>query len=542
MTDFLILLRYRWLAWRRGGRRAGARPPAHLSLYALLLLLLQNLALASLILFVLFSVTAPGAHETLLSLVAHGLAIGALLLALTTAIHTGLGELYEAPCLEVLLSWPLDTAVLYAAGFSQVFLVGAGGAAGFIVPAWVALGLASRAGWGFILAGCGGLLAEVLLGSALACLALSLVLRYFGAARLRRAFIGALLTGLVVSILLVQIAAARLIDQAWSPALTGLSATLRGHGWLPYGLVVRASLAVRASRLGGCLALLGLLWGFASLTAIVCLRVGGHSYQTCWSRAHDAGAGRARYVLRSRPAGRPWRVTALFAKDWMTLLREPLFAVNTVVFLLMVSFYAWGVARNKSLAAVISPMIEAMHLFMVAFFATGWLGQAGAMAVSREGHSWWQLQVAPLTPSVVVRAKLLFGATGLLAYFAAAWAALLSAGVRLPGIAVSLALLGGMIGALCAAGLLADLVLPDFSLRIDLSMSGAHSGGKTKVFLAVVASFLVTAGMSVVFGLAQTAAGPLAAALLVLVLGVAALGLAFALGKHIVRGLLAAEL
>jgi len=512
-----------------------------LAVYGFALFVLQNLALSWLILSVVFGLLSPGSRQVLLCLLTHGLAATAMALALMAAANTALGSIYEAPYLSVVLAWPIGAGPLYAAGFADALAAGLAAVAGLIAPVWVGLGLASRSPWQFATVGLAGLAAEALLGTTLAALSLCAVLRLVDAVRLRRFFIVVLLAGLVSMVLLLQGVVVQAMGHGWRPALVNLQDLAGRAGWLPHGLAARSALAAASGQARYGAFLLGWLWVLTLVLAATALLVGARTYQTCWSRAQEVPATKGRLNMRLRPNGTAWPGWALVAKDWRILLREPLFLANFLIFLLTVASYAWAVGRNATVAAATGPAVQASHFFVISFLTAGWLAQAGAMAVSREGLAWWQIQAAPLAPGQVIQAKLLLGASGLLLFFALALAAIEAVGLSLPAPGISLALLGGLVAGLDAAGLLADLVLPDFTIKLDVRMSGAHAGGKTKIVLAIVACLGVTAGMAVTFVLVQARAGPLPAALLVLGEGLAMLLATCLLGERLLRRALLPE-
>lgn len=537
MRAWLVLLHYRWRA-RRGGDSPLSGSIGQLGAYALPFFALQNLALASLALYALFGLTAPALRPVLLTLSAYALTFGAMVLTLAAGANAVLGKVYEAPHLPLVMSWPIPPGAIYAAGFFDALGACLGVLAGFIAPVWVALGLAARTGWGFVMIGLAGLLAEVLLGAAVIGLAFCVVLRHVRTARLRSILIGAMLAGLVALVFGLQILSVQVLNNGWRTMAASLANTLSRGGLFPHGLAARAALAASLGRIGSGLGALGCLCGMAIMLTIATLCLGGRTFQICWSNAQETSSAKARASAGARRGGRLPASLAVMAKDWRILLREPLFWVNITIYFLIVSFYAWAVAKNAVIAGATDPAMRASHLFFVALFATGWLAQAGAMAVSREGHAWWIVQAAPVQVLQLLVAKLLLEVTGLVALFLPALMVIRGAGLPLPEPVCSIPLLAGLILALCATGLVADLILPDFTLRLDIKMSGAHGGGKLKVLLAMIAGFAATGLTGATFVLGQALMSAFAAALLVLAEGILLMVTAVAIGGWLMRRVL----
>lgn len=537
MREFLILLHYRFLAYRHGA--AGARRSlARVGLLGYACFILFNLALSALVFSVLLPAVEPRFREVLLSLLAQGLSLGAAAIALSVAGNTALAGLYEAPHLALLLAQPVGTWAVHLAGMADVAAAALGLVFGLIAPAWVALGLASGSDPGFISVGLTGLALETLLCAAGVSLALGLILCRVRAAWLRRAMVAALVAGMAALVLALEAAGIGMLRLGVPALMLRAHRVMDAFSFLPHGLAAGAALAARGGG-GAWLPRLGLLFVLTAGVSAAATIIGGRIYLAGWSNAQETGARAAgpRAAAGARK-GRPRPLLAMLAKDWLILAREPLFWADLLVFVLGISFYAWSAGRNPEFAKGADPALQAFHFFFASFFVIGWLALAGGMAISREGSSWWRVQAFPLSGRSLATAKLWFGATGAGAFLCQAWAVFALAGLALPPPGISLVILAGITAAFTGAGLLADLALPDFTLRLGIKMSGAHGGGKAKIVLAMAAGLAVSFATGITYLLASFAAGPLAAAALVLLEGCAVLALAAAFGGVLLDRLL----
>ena len=191
-----------------------------------------------------------------------------------------------------------------------------------VAPAWIALGLASHEPLSFVLAGLAGLAAEILFGTALAALALSLILRLVGTVRLRRLFIVALLVGTVGLVLFLQVLVVQAMGRGWQEAMAGIDLLLHRLAWLPHGLAAQGALAARFGRGFASLRHLGLLWVLALAAVGTSLQVGAWTYQACWTNVQESGPARIGRRLKGRRPGIRGVIPAILAKIGRASCRE----------------------------------------------------------------------------------------------------------------------------------------------------------------------------------------------------------------------------
>ena len=540
MRELMVLIRYRLIGWWHGEKNPAKRALNRLGIFGFLVFALGNLAASAVLFNLLFAMVSLDIRAALLEFCAQSLALTALLMATGVATNAALSSLYESPILCQVFAWPISPRVLYASGFLDIALSGTGAVAAVCVPAWVGLGFAVKASWGFFAVGLAGLIFLSLLASAAVCLILSFLLHLVNAARLRQILLSLVLVALVGLVVLIQIMGMRVLSQGWGNTLTGLNQAINFWRWLPNGLVARSALSALAGQVAASLSALGSQLLICAGGILVAVWYGGRTYLICWTKAQEVRGG-LRFSALYRNPGRGRPIAAVVGKDWTLMARDPIFWTNFIFFLLCLFFYTWSLKQNSSLMNNARSSLEHLHFFLVSFLSTSWLALAGAMAVSREGSAWWLTQTAPLDVKQILVAKLCFGASGMLLFFLLAELVFTAAGIFLPNLAETSLIIFGLTGIMAGAGITADLILPDFTLHLGIVTGGAHSGGKLKIVFAMLASFGGTGLAAATFYLGRFLIGTLGACIAVGLEGLVILGAAFLMGQPMLRKVMVQE-
>lgn len=380
-----------------------------------------------------------------------------------------IGMLFFAKDTEFLAALPIPQRTVFAAKFGQVLLGEIGTSALLLLPAFIVFGVSTGANALFYLRCLPVLLFAPCIPLALSGL-LALLLMRFNALWRRRdllTVIGSIL--MVVVIMVGQMALTSSVPEDLSnEAIMALISDNSGllhtiatafppSGWAAEGLVS-----------GG-----GSLWLFLIVSVLaLCLvtLVSGRIYYGGAMAQLETASEKRKVAINERTARRAGALKALFLREWRTVLRTPVYALNGLIIVIMgpllmlIPLMMQGMASGDEMEAVFSLLQSAADgritvLVLAALFCIiGMISPATTTSLSREGKLYYLLRMVPVTPARQAAAKFLFGysvagLTMLMMGLAASLGLGVSPVVMIEGIAL---------GMLATIAPLALSMLPDF--------------------------------------------------------------------------------
>ncbi|MGE5528138.1 MAG: putative ABC transporter permease subunit [Patescibacteria group bacterium] len=441
---------------------------------------------------------------------ATALALASLIFLFMTALSNVMAVLLEGRGLEFLMAQPLRAGAVFTAKFGESLAGMMAALAPMILPSWLALGAANGAGAGFYLMVVLSLAGGGVLFLAPVTILLLLVMRYIARQRVRQ-FVVSLSLGagllFVFGTQFLNSMAARtgLGGRAWLETLAAWS--LAKVSYLPHAWMARAPFAALGWP-GLSLAATALPLGLTALCFfLLALALARRIFLAGWSAAQEShgvkgGKRRRRATMRARRRrGSP--LLGLLRKDFTLAGREPLFWYNLAVTVMVVGFFAWNISFGGWDRSGPPPAwLVVFYAGLIAFSTMGWNSQFGGIAVSREGGSWWLLQIAPERAERIYAAKLIYAlAPPLCLIFLANLALALLA--RAPGHSFwpSLSIGAGLTAAITSLSLLFDTLSPNFHQRSEGRWGGGRNASGGRVALTTLLGICVVAAMGATLAL-----------------------------------------
>jgi ABC-2 type transport system permease protein len=412
------LLRYQWKLWRNHWRRdsrnrgqmLGGAIVAPIFMGALFGATLYFLNHSGLLEMLALRTNLASVQQTIAEIALEALSISST----TTFVVICLGALQQAfetfylgPDLPLLLTSPTPRRVVFLFKLLMNMRWDAIMVLITAIPIWLAFALWLGAAPGFYLVLAVGWLCLLVLVSGLGVALAMVLVRFISVPRLRQIMLSSFLSvGLILVVAIQSLATGALnragivqllerrflARQAWLPSVwlsRGLSAVMAGHvaeGWpwlvaLALGALVALALAYAAS---------------------------AQLYSTGWSsaqNAEDTGKGavptRASKVARLERFASRAPYWALVLKDLRLFFRQPMqwyqAAVGTVAIVMVLISFA-GQTRDAPSSLIIA-------LVMSYIGASTFAMNLSLRGITREGLSWWLLQVCPLSEERILRAK-----------------------------------------------------------------------------------------------------------------------------------------
>lgn len=329
---------------------------------------------------------------------------------LLTSVGFALSTLYLARDLDPLLVTPVPVRSVFLARFIEglgstyllLFVL--------LLPALIGYGQAIGYGWGFFLAAVLVLLLLPLLPVSVGTLLTMLLVRVIPAKRLRDVL--AVLSGVFGLVFYIGSQLLTREGPRFATPDTAEQLLRLDVPWLPTAWGARALIAAGTGNLSALL-LYGGLYLLATLGLFgVCVVLSERLYYSGWVSIAGTDAGRVRRRSSTADTERAWLrgpIGAIVRKDLRTLPRDLQQLSQLLVPLAISAFWVWRLLTETSIedarfgdAQLFADNgLIAIGLF-VCLLISSHLGLTG---LSREGQSYWLLQLAPIDPWTTLWAK-----------------------------------------------------------------------------------------------------------------------------------------
>ncbi|MBQ9988359.1 MAG: hypothetical protein IJP30_01280 [Clostridia bacterium] len=396
--------------WRGGGKQ---KLKAVLAVLGVMLLLGGLEGSLGMMFYGLFnSVPMPALRQTLFS----AIVMAGMLMVFVFGIFYALGMLYTRD-MELLLSMPVKKKTIYAAKLTATLITETAVFALFLLPAYVAYGVIARFtvqyALSVLLILALGPCIPFMLSNLIASLLMSIAA--FSRHRERILTIGGFL------LMIVYFVSVQLISGGGE---NQLGALLTG-GWIKTvtGLFPPAYWAASALTAAGYKGMMHLmLFVFTAVAAyVLCIVFTGAAFNRMAAHMGDVPKATRKKAGRAVPMRQRRRVQAVFIKEWKTVLRSPVYAMNGLVSVVFAPllFIMFGVMTMSELDAdMIAEMIDLLNIgTMVPYIILlaggisalmGSINTAGMTVYSREGESVYLLLTLPGAAQAYCMGKLLF--------------------------------------------------------------------------------------------------------------------------------------
>lgn len=358
-----------------------------------------------------------GLEKVLLGLVL----LAAMVLVFVMGLIYIIGMLFFAKDTEFLAALPIPQRTVFAAKFGQVLLSEMATGAAILVPAFVVYGIQAPVG---ALYWARALLTTLLMPCIPLALSglLSLLLMRFNALWRRRD----LLTVVGSVLLVVVVFAGQMLLQSSIPqdmTTDAVMALVADSSGILRAVVSAFPPAGWAAE--GVLGMYGplLLFIAVSLAALALVTwVSGKVYYAGAMAQLETSAARRKARLDGRNVRRHGPVFSLFLREWKTVLRTPVYALNGLItiivgplMILMMTFMQGAASGAEELAFFFDLLKGAVDtrlvvlLLAAAFMAIASINPAAGTTLSREGKLFYLSRMIPISPARQVLSKLLFG-------------------------------------------------------------------------------------------------------------------------------------
>ncbi len=344
------------------------------------------------------------------------------LTALSGLVGT-LASLFLSKDMELILASPLTWRRLFWGKLLEITILACWFPVLFVGPVLVGFGVYFHAGPLFYLGSALVLFTLLLLGTSCAMTVVTLLARLVPAARFRQILVASALLGMVTAYLLFQ----RLVPPsvATSEVSELLRAAIAKHSWRywyePASLGAAALDALRIGAWRAALESYGILAAFTALSLSVSFLALRAFFEDAFSRARSM---KSLFRINSKRAQRrvllllsfvkaPTR--ALITKEYKLFARDMIQALQLMVLLGLCVMYLYNFQILRT-AGESAPIAAGARLWWSALLVIMNLGVGGLVittvcmrfvfpSVSLEGQSYWILQVAPVTPLELLKAK-----------------------------------------------------------------------------------------------------------------------------------------
>ena len=332
-----------------------------------------------------------------------------------------IGVLFFSKDTEFLASLPIPQRTVFAAKFGQVLLGEIGSSAIILLPAFIVYGVMTGAGIGFWLSAIPVLLLVPCIPLALSGLLSTLLMRFSVLWRRRELFtiIGSIL--LMVFLMGGQMLLTSRIPQDMNAGAI-LALLTDNSGLLNRILSVFPPSSWAAE---GLLGNVGQLALFAAVSCIALAMVVGLAgrlyYGGAMAQLETASKQRA-VRLTGRSLRRRSMVLSLFLREWRTVLRSPVYALNGLMviimgplILLIPLLFGGSAGSDPELSQLISLLqstvdVRVVLLLLAALFMfMAMINPAATTSISREGKNFYLMRIIPVAPAWQILAKFLFG-------------------------------------------------------------------------------------------------------------------------------------
>ena len=299
-------------------------------------------------------------------------------------------QLYLASDLELLMIAPVPFRTIFMVKLlqcSRATLIPALGAGGIIL----ALGLAREAGASYYLLVVLLILAAMILATALVMILVILLARFMPAQKIRSWM------PIVVALATLVLMLGQQLGTQWFIGQTGLMT------FLAEALLNPGQLVLVVAGFGG----------LSVVTSLAAYRIFDTSFHEGWNRFREVPTRQAPISLTTR---RPWGVSRLvrslpaplrffLVKEWLVLRRNPRGIISLaqplVLFVVIVAPFMSGGQGVQ----VLRPLVFWFMLWFLALFLSTLPIGTSLMAIAQEGRKMALLRSAPISMSVVLRAK-----------------------------------------------------------------------------------------------------------------------------------------
>lgn len=331
-----------------------------------------------------------------------------------------IGTLFFSKDTEFLASLPIPQRTVFAAKFGQVLLGEIGVSMLLLLPPCIVYGIMSGVGIGYWL--CMVLILPLVPCIPLALSALlSLLLMRFTALWRRRDLLTVIgSVALVVAIMLGQWQLQSLIPE--DMGLEAVMALITDSS----GLLQRITAAFPPSRWaaegllhGGGSLLLFLAVSVAALALVIV--IAGRIYYGGAMAQLESSSSQRQVSLTGRSVRRHSTLFALFLREWRTVARSPVYALNGLIVIIMGPLLmllpkfmqnSVDAADMGALFAFLQGAVDQRLILLVLsaiFVAIGMISPATFTSISREGKCFYLLRTMPVSPVRQITAKYLFG-------------------------------------------------------------------------------------------------------------------------------------
>ena len=422
-------------------------------------------------------------------------------LLVVSSISSGLSVLFRSSELSFLASRPVSFPKLFSYGFLKNFLISSWPVMVLGTPAIFALGLVyARSFWFYVLAFFGAFvfsLIAIALGTFCALI--------FGALipRINRTYLwAALLTPLVIlgilfaqSIVPVHFEAMFRADVLEEEVVSTIDIE-RNFQWWPSHIFVNLFRNATQNAFASLLQLVVSFTLFAGFAVLILGSVAKKTYFALWAKFQETSfvaGGSLNHIVR-RPRGIPHIIPGEFGvmlwKDLFSLLRNSntFYSLGFLLFLLF--FYVLGIVRvvnrEETASSQYLPLLIALTVAIIGYFAAIFALRFVFPAISREGKSAWVLWSSPFRLHTMIWEKFLFYSFLFAVLLEALF--LFSSRFLIDDLFITLVLsimVAMMVATICACALGLGSALPDFRYD-DAERLSNTPGGLGVVFLSIL--------------------------------------------------------
>ncbi len=400
-----------------------------------------------------------------------------MIVTLLTGLIFILGSLFFAKDSEFLATLPVKPSVVFASKFSQVYLNEIFVTLAFLLPPFIIYGVSLGMGALFYLKALLIILfvpAIPLLISAL----LSMVLMNLVSRTRRRDTIA--VVGSIALLILYVFGQTYLMSQipenGNAQALIGLLNSqsglinFLGRAFPPSAW---ATLALVNDNINGLFPLVEFICLSLILLIVTIPLAGKIYYKGALSHLETAKKNKKRSAKESKGQNSP--VMAIFFREWKTITRSPIYALNSLsgifmaLIIMVLPMFGGSMKSDPQMNALLSLITGEYTVTVLLAFAGmmvlfGGLNPAASTVLSREGTSFWISKVIPVSYRTQIIGKFLFGySIGAITAFATAIGAIIGLKISMSITAGALLLALLTLVSITAASIIIDLARPRFN-------------------------------------------------------------------------------